>query len=350
MVEVVVGKQHGWNVVRTCPIRLRQQLVHFVVADGSVRGECHVRAGAKGCGGMEVGVEVEGREGKGVILPDLALALLTKSGLGLIGTSDRYHTRYGAVSYLQSESMSAGLFSLRRGVGVINDQMIKVSVRSDMKANREEKDIAQALARREKRKANNDQESKVNYDRVVVMFEDVTSLSLSYHNIDEIKNLVGLSRLTTLKLDNNTITRIENLDHLVHLTWLDLSFNNIEQITGLTALTKLTDLSLFNNSIETIEGLDTLKNLEVLSLGNNKMNDLDNLKDLRTFTKLRMLCLDDNPIVSLCCPWWWCPWCPRCPLFSCCFCSCVVVSDAPQSLFVWLPTRTTTTATPKTGS
>jgi len=224
--------------------------------------------------------------------------------------------------------MSAGLFSLRRGVGVINDQMIKVAVRSDMKANREEKDVAQALARREKRKANNDQESKVNYDRVVVMFEDVTSLSLSYHNIDEIKNLVGLSRLTTLKLDNNTITRIENLDHLVHLTWLDLSFNNIEQITGLTALTKLTDLSLFNNSIETIEGLDTLKNLEVLSLGNNKMNDLDNLKDLRTFTKLRMLCLDDNPIVSCGVPG---------VLFSCCFCSMVFVSDACKLFFSVAP-------------
>ena len=48
--------------------------------------------------------------------------------------------------------MSAGLFSLRRGVGVINDQMIKVAVRSDIKAMREEKDKAQALARREKRK------------------------------------------------------------------------------------------------------------------------------------------------------------------------------------------------------
>ena len=194
--------------------------------------------------------------------------------------------------------MSAGLFSLRRGVGVINDQMIKVAVRSDIKAMREEKDKAQALARREKRKVTTDQESKVNYDRVVVRFDDVETLSLSYHNIQEIKNLVGLSRLTSLKLDNNTITRIQNLDHLVHLTWLDLSFNNIEQISGLTSLTKLKDLSLFNNSIETIEGLETLTNLEVLSLGNNKINDLDNLKDLRDFSNLKMLCLDDNPIVS----------------------------------------------------
>ena len=178
--------------------------------------------------------------------------------------------------------MSAGLHSLRRGIGVINDQMIKVSVRSDLRAMREEKDAAQALARREKRKNNDDQESKVNYDRVVVRFNEMTTLALSYHNIAQIKNLMGLNNLVTLKLDNNTITRIENLDHLVHLTWLDLSFNNIEQITGLNALTKLTDLSLFNNCIETIEWLDKLVDLEVLSLGNNKINDLDNVRQETT--------------------------------------------------------------------
>ena len=77
----------------------------------------------------------------------------------------------------QKHTMSAGLHSLRRGVGVINDQMIKVAVRSDMRAMREEKDTVQALQRREKRKANDDQEQQVNYDRVVVRFNDIGSLS-----------------------------------------------------------------------------------------------------------------------------------------------------------------------------
>ncbi len=193
--------------------------------------------------------------------------------------------------------MSAGLHSLRRGTGVINDQMIKTSVRHDMRLNREEKDAAQALARREKKRAGDDEESKVNYDRVEVRFEEIESLALSYLNISEIKNLVGLSALHTLKLDNNTISRIENIDHLVNLTWLDLSFNNIEQIAGLSQLTKLKDVSLFNNAIETIEGLEALTELEVLSLGNNKISDLDNVKELRSFRNLRVLCMDDNPVV-----------------------------------------------------
>ena len=93
--------------------------------------------------------------------------------------------------------MSAGLHSLRRGTGVINDQMIKTSVRHDMRLNREEKDAAQALARREKKRAGDDEESKVNYDRVEVRFEEIESLALSYLNISEIKNLVGLSALHT---------------------------------------------------------------------------------------------------------------------------------------------------------
>ena len=193
--------------------------------------------------------------------------------------------------------MSAGLHSLRRGTGVINDHMIKTSVRNDMKLNREEKDAAQAQGRREKKRGGDDEESKVNYDRVEVRFHEIETLALSYLNIQEIKNLVGLQSLTTLKLDNNTISRIENIDHLVNLTWLDLSFNNIEQITGLSQLTKLRDISLFNNAIETIEGLDALTDLEVLSLGNNKISDLDNIKELRSFRNLRVLCMDDNPVV-----------------------------------------------------
>ena len=56
--------------------------------------------------------------------------------------------------------MSAGLHSLRRGVGVINDQMIKTSVRNHMRLNREEKDAAQALARRENKHTNEDEDSK----------------------------------------------------------------------------------------------------------------------------------------------------------------------------------------------
>ena len=190
--------------------------------------------------------------------------------------------------------MSAGLHSLRRGVGVINDQMIKTSVRNHMRLNREEKDAAQALARRENKHTNEDEDSKVNYDRVEVRFNEIETLALSYLNIAEIKNLVGLSSLHTLKLDNNTISCIENIEHLVNLTWLDLSFNNIEQISGLSQLTKLRHFALQQRNRD--DTADALIELECC-LGNNKISDLDNIKELRSFSNLRVLCMDDNPVV-----------------------------------------------------
>ena len=42
-------------------------------------------------------------------------------------------------------------------------------------------------------------------------------LALSYKNIIEIDNLMGLDKLTTLQLDNNIICKIHNIEHLVNL-------------------------------------------------------------------------------------------------------------------------------------
>ena len=94
-------------------------------------------------------------------------------------------------------------------------------------------------------------------------------LALSYKNIIEIDNLMGLDKLTTLQLDNNIICKIHNIEHLVNLQWLDLSFNLISKIEGLDTLSNLTDLSLYNNKIQELEGLDKLNKLNVLSVGEN---------------------------------------------------------------------------------
>ena len=96
---------------------------------------------------------------------------------------------------------------------------------------------------------------------------NLTHCSLSYKNIIEIDNLVGLEKLQKLQLDNNIICEIKNLDHLVNLTWLDLSFNLISKIENLEQLTKITDLSLYSNRIEKLSGLETLVNLNVFSFG-----------------------------------------------------------------------------------
>jgi Leucine-rich repeat (LRR) protein len=80
----------------------------------------------------------------------------------------------------------------------------------------------------------------VNYNRENHIFDKddmalwhLEHLSLSYKNIIEINNLMGLDKLTNLQLDNNIICKIQNIDHLTNLKWLDLSFNLISKIEGL---------------------------------------------------------------------------------------------------------------------
>ncbi|CEM09070.1 unnamed protein product [Vitrella brassicaformis CCMP3155] len=127
-------------------------------------------------------------------------------------------------------------------------------------------------------------------------FPFVTSLALSFHNILHIDNLQTFTRLKLLRLDNNIIEEIKNLDHLVNLTWLDLSFNNIAKIQGLDNLCNLTDLSLYSNRITKVEGLSSCRKLNVLSLGRNHITELKQVDSLRSFSGLRCLCLEGNPI------------------------------------------------------
>ncbi|BBM97147.1 dynein regulatory complex subunit 3 [Marchantia polymorpha subsp. ruderalis] len=124
----------------------------------------------------------------------------------------------------------------------------------------------------------------------------VTCLEFSFKCIKEINYLIGFECLTRLLLDNNQLSKIQNLSHLTTLTELDLSFNSIEKIEGLETLTNLTDLSLYNNKIARLEGLETLEELVCLSLGNNLLADLEDVAYFRQFRKLRLLCLDGNPI------------------------------------------------------
>lgn len=113
------------------------------------------------------------------------------------------------------------------------------------------------------------------YDQDDMKIWDLTHLSLSYLNIVEIDNLVGLEKLVKLQLDNNIIMKIKGLDTLVNLQWLDLSFNSIQVIENLDFCYKISDLSLYSNHIRKISGLENLKNLNVLSLGKNKLSSLD---------------------------------------------------------------------------
>jgi len=143
----------------------------------------------------------------------------------------------------------------------------------------------------------------VNYHREEKVFDredmktwELTHLELSYKNILEIDNLLGMDRLEELRLDNNIITKITGLETLVNIKWLDLSFNLIEKVEGLDCLTKMTDLSLYSNRIVELSGLDNLHELNVLSVGSNKLQSLEeSIRYLCSLkNNLQVLRIDDN--------------------------------------------------------
>ena len=138
------------------------------------------------------------------------------------------------------------------------------------------------------------------YDKDHIPLWDMSHLSLSYQNIMDISNLMGMENLRKLQLDNNIIYKIQNLEHLVSLEWLDLSFNQIEKIEGLDTLLKLTDLSLYNNHIQNVDGLEKLPELNVLSLGKNKIKSYESvITYLREIpNKLEVLTLEGNPCTT----------------------------------------------------
>lgn len=129
-----------------------------------------------------------------------------------------------------------------------------------------------------------------------VVFEELSSLSLTHNRIFRISSLEALTNLKKLVLNGNMIQKIENLDRLVNLEWLDLSFNKISKIEGLDKLSNLKDLSLHQNNISKIEGLEKLEKLQILSLGSNNISSMADVQGLRPYKSLRVLNLKHNPV------------------------------------------------------
>ena len=122
---------------------------------------------------------------------------------------------------------------------------------------------------------------------------NLTQLSLSRHNISDLKPLQRLTNLYHLGLDGNEISDITPLSGLINLGFLFLNDNNISDIRPLTQLEGLGYLELKNNNISEISPLTGLTNLYDLILTGNNISDVHPLEDL---VKLIRLFLVNNPI------------------------------------------------------
>ncbi len=121
--------------------------------------------------------------------------------------------------------------------------------------------------------------------------DKLTSLTVTYKQIDDLTGLEGASALTTLDLGNNAIEDLDPLQNLSRLTTLDLADNEIVDLSPLSGLSNLDSLDLDKNEIEAVSALSGLINLGTLDLRGNDVMDVAPLKDL---TSLRNIYLSGN--------------------------------------------------------
>ncbi len=99
--------------------------------------------------------------------------------------------------------------------------------------------------------------------------EKVKGLSLSTHQLTDVKGLEKLTQLRALGLVGNQLTNVKGLEKLTQLTELGLFGNKLTDVSGLEKLTRLTSLNLMNNQLTDVKGLEKLTQLTRLSLENN---------------------------------------------------------------------------------
>ena len=118
---------------------------------------------------------------------------------------------------------------------------------------------------------------------------ELTRLTVTRKNIDDLTGLAEATELTTLDLGDNEIDTLTPLSPLTNLTTLDLGDNEIEDITSLSRLTNLTSLDLADNQIQNVSLLTALSALETLDLRNNDVMDVTPLSTMMSLKTLYLL-------------------------------------------------------------
>lgn len=75
---------------------------------------------------------------------------------------------------------------------------------------------------------------------------------------------------------------------MTHLTTLDLSYNDIEDISSLSNLIHMKELNLENNKVVDISALSNLIYMKELNLEHNNISDINAIKDFTSLTNLNV--------------------------------------------------------------
>jgi hypothetical protein len=86
-------------------------------------------------------------------------------------------------------------------------------------------------------------------------FAEAEMISVTYHQIETIKDISQLQQLKSIFLDNNCLTSMEGVEGLTALEELYLNSNQIESIKPIEALPQIKVFYCANNKLTSLDGL-----------------------------------------------------------------------------------------------
>jgi Leucine-rich repeat (LRR) protein len=124
----------------------------------------------------------------------------------------------------------------------------------------------------------------------------LTTLDVSYRNIQDLNGLQFAINLEELTLEGNKISDLTPLQNLTSLKSLWLGANQVTDIGPLSGLSNLTELYAWDNQLTSMEALSGLTDLVTLNVNKNKIMNLSPLANLTTLVDLE---LSQNQIVEM---------------------------------------------------
>ena len=122
--------------------------------------------------------------------------------------------------------------------------------------------------------------------------ENISSIGLSYEEIQDLTGLEYAVNLEYLYISGNEISDLTPLQSLVNLKELYVNGNQIEDISALSDLINLEWLSIGENPITSIEKLTGLNNLYYISLYGTQITDISVLNELMNLSEVELYNID----------------------------------------------------------
>lgn len=133
----------------------------------------------------------------------------------------------------------------------------------------------------------------------VEYFESLTTLDLSFNNLNTIPVLNNLTQIQNIYLNHNNIDSLPSFINNRLLKNFQAHYNALTIFPTFGNNQNLKEIFCNNNLIRTIPDLDSLPNLEILVIGINPIENNPNYGVLRQLTELHVHDMDIDTIIGL---------------------------------------------------